>query len=127
METSMQEHDYIEKLREYSQSATEIITKAKEEFEKCIVETQQGSSKIIKEWAKDIKNDPEKLEKAYAHAEQIGLLTEYSAALAEGKMHRVCYRTAVVNSYIFSALNQAQTDSAVVDELLNELNNQNGE
>lgn len=114
--------DFIEQVRQYSEDTQSVIEEAKRQFEECIVERQRGAGQIVKAWAKVIKNDPAKLELAYKYADEVGLLQTYTNMLAEGKSHRVCYRTAVVNSYIFSLMEQAQSDSLAVDDLLNELN-----
>lgn len=118
--------DFIEKLREFGEDASETIAEAKKQFEQCLVDANQGSARIVKQWAKVIKNDPEQLEAAYNYAEEKELLQAYCESLAEGKSHRVCFRTVVVNNYIYSLIQQAESDSIAVDDLLNELN-QEGE
>lgn len=119
--------DFIEALKAQGRSATEQIAEAKQQFEQCIVEASQGAGRIIKQWAKVVKNDPAKLELAYEYAEQEELLMKYSELLAEGKAHRVCFRTFIVNQYIYQQMRMAESDSAAVNDLLNELEQGDGE
>lgn len=119
--------DFIGKLREFGESAADTIAEAKKQFDQCLVEASRGSAQIVKQWAKEIKNNPEQLEVAYDYAEETGLLQKYCEMLAEGKSHRVCYRTVVVNNYIYSIIRQAESDSLAVDDLLNELNGEGEE
>lgn len=113
--------DFIQKVKEHSANATEAIANANIEFEKCIVEQSQGASKIIKEWAKTIKNDDSQLKQAYEHAEAEDLVSKYTQAITGGHLHRVCYRTFVVNDYIYKQLKMAENDSQAVNDMLSEL------
>ena len=113
--------DFIQEVKEHGQNAKEVILQAQQDFQNCVVEQSQNGSKIIKEWANMVKNTPEELEAAYQYADENGLLQTYHEALMEGKAHRVCYRTFLVNEYIYNHLRAAQDDSQAVNDMLSEL------
>lgn len=113
--------EYIQEIRDESTNAAAVIQEAAEAFNNCVVEQQQGASKIVKEWGKMIKNTESELEKAYQYAEENGVVEFYKSSLGEGKNHRVCLRTFIVNAYIFNELKQANADSHAIDNMLSEL------
>lgn len=112
--------DFIEQLRVHKKSSAEMITEANEAFNASLVSAQVGTTAIIKHWGKAIKNDPDQLKLAYEHDPDI--LEKYNELLAQGDMHRVCFRTFVVNAYIYAMIKASEADIDSVDELLNEIN-----
>ena len=110
--------DFIQELREHRQTASETIEKAKQEFQDCVVSVHRGASDIIKRWGSSIKNDPAKLELAYNFADENNLISVYTEHLKNNNYHRVCYRTFIVNEYIFSQMKESESDAQAVQDLL---------
>lgn len=113
--------DFINELKDFGASAKQTISDAKERFNESVTEVGRGSTEIVKRWANSIKNDQAKLAIAYESAVKDGADKAYIEQILDGKLHRLCFRTFVVNQYIYKQLKLAESDSTAVDDLLSEI------
>ena len=113
--------NYIEEIRAVNTNSAEAIEQAKAEFEACLVAASNGVGQIVKAWAKEIKQDAAQLALVSQFAQEQGLTDTYCDIIRQGQMHRMCFRTFVVNQYIYSLIVAAQQDNAAVANILDEL------